>query len=138
MARNLIWPEPFQEIGATLSTGRYETTGKGQNKVTVFVETTTFTAGDGVVVRALVLDGNSLPVQNATVNIEITGPETTALVTGPSDADGLAETIWNTVAPKQNGQGGTAAGSYTATTTNVSATGYSWDGVQTSASFILQ
>jgi len=131
-------PGQTQEVGATLSTGRYETTGKGQNKVTVFVETTTFTAGDGVVVRALVLDGNNLPVQNATVNIEITGPETTALVTGPSDADGLAEAIWNTLAPNKRGQGGTAPGSYTATTTNVTATGYIWDGTMNSTSFIVQ
>jgi hypothetical protein len=133
---------PGQTIHAgvsTLETGRYETTGKGKNKVTTFVLTDTFTAGDGVVIRAHVVDGSTgLPVANATVNITITGPETTTLTTGPSANDGIAEATWQTQNPNKKGQGGTTPGLYTATTTNVTADGYSWDGVGTSTSFDIQ
>jgi hypothetical protein len=125
--------------GATLSTGLYQTTGKGKDKVVVFVETSVFAAGDAVTVRATVLDqATGLPVPNATVNIDITGPETMAMVTGPSDANGVAEAIWQTQAPNRKGQGGTTPGSYTATTSNVVAAGYNWDGAMTTTNFTLQ
>jgi len=67
----------------------------------------------------------------------ITGPETTTVITGPSDANGLAEASWKTrAAGKRNP--GTAPGAYTLQASYVTANGYHWDGVQTSTSFILQ
>jgi len=124
---------------STLETGLYETTGKGKNQVTTFVLTNIFTAGDGVVVRATVLnEATQLPVPNATADISISGPEAVSLTTGPSDANGVAEATWNTQAPNKKGVGGTTPGSYTATTTNVTAGGYTWDGVMTSTTFTIQ
>lgn len=131
-------PGQEQFVGATLSTGRYETTGKGKDKVTVFVQTTAFTAGDEVTVRATVLDDTGLPVPNATVAIGITGPEAVTLTTGPSDVNGLAEVAWQTDAPNRRGQGGTTPGTYTVSTTDVVASGYTWDGAANSTSFTLQ
>jgi hypothetical protein len=105
-------------------------TGKGKAKT--YSTRETFAAGDGVVIRAYVEDGDGLPVSNATVEITVGGPETVTLNSGPSDGDGLAEATWNTQKPNKRGQGGTAPGEYTATTTNVTATGYHWNGVTTS------
>jgi hypothetical protein len=122
----------------TLATGHYVTTGKGKDKVTTFEEAATFTQGDGVVIRAYVTDGSGNPISNATVEITIGGPETTSLNSNPSDANGLAEATWNTQAPNRKGQGGTTTGSYQATVTNVTATGYHWDGVTTNTTFTIQ
>ncbi|MGD8596287.1 MAG: fibronectin type III domain-containing protein [Anaerolineae bacterium] len=122
-----------------LETGRYETTGKGKDKTTTFVPTNTFAPGDGIVVRAHVVDASTgLPLANATVEIAISGPESATLTSGPSDADGWAEATWNTQSPNKKGQGGTTPGSYTATTTNVTASGYHWDSVTTSATFSIE
>jgi hypothetical protein len=119
----------------TMETGYW--TGKGKNRQ--FVTTDVFAPGDAVVIRARVLDGaTGLPVANATVEVVIGGPETTTLNTGPSGADGWAEATWQTQKPNKKGQGGTALGSYTATTTSVTASGYHWDGVTTSTTFTLQ
>lgn len=124
---------------ATLSTGRYETSGKGKNQVTTFVETTGFAVGDAVTVRAVVIDETTgLPIPNATVSLAISGPETTTLTTGQSDANGIAEATWNTQTPNKKGNGGTSPGSYTATTTDVSLAGYTWDGVISTTQFTLQ
>jgi hypothetical protein len=109
--------------------------GKGKNKE--FVEASSFSPGDGIVIRSLVLSDGS-PVSSATVEITIGGPETVTLNSGPSAGDGWAEATWNTQAPNKKGQGGTATGSYTATTTNVTATGYHWDSVTTGTSFDLE
>jgi hypothetical protein len=67
----------------------------------------------------------------------ISGPENATVTSEPSDANGIAEASWRTSAPKKNGSGGTTPGSYTATTSDVTATGYTWDGVATSAGFEL-
>ncbi|MFN2206421.1 MAG: hypothetical protein ACK2UT_10940 [Candidatus Promineifilaceae bacterium] len=119
---------------STMDTGLW--TGKGNNKL--FTPTDTFTTGDSVVIRARVTDANGNPVPNATVEVTIGGPETTTLNSNPSDADGWAEATWNTQAPNKKGQGGTTIGAYTASTTNVTASGYHWDGVTTQASFTIQ
>ena len=126
-------------IGAALSTGRYETTGKGKNKVITFIMTETFSPGDEVVVHAHVTDNTTgLGVSNVVVEIAIDGPESVTLTTAPSDANGVAEAIWPTEAPNKKGVGGTTPGGYTATTTNATADGYEWDGQMTSAAFTLQ
>jgi hypothetical protein len=116
-------------------------TGKGKNQQ--FVTGDSFAAGDTVVVRAQVHDGvdennNPIPIANATVEITIGGPETVTLNSNPSDADGWAEANWQTRAPNRKGAGGTATGSYTATTTNVTGSGYDWDSVTTGTTFTLQ
>jgi hypothetical protein len=119
---------------STLETGIY--TGKGKN--TQFDITDLFAAGDAVVIRALVVDANGTPISNATVEITIGGPETVTLNSNPSDADGLAEATWQTQKPNKKGQGGTTPGSYTASVTNVTASGYHWDSVTTSTAFTIQ
>jgi hypothetical protein len=128
---------PQGQVGVnTLETGKYVTTGRGKNKVTEFVETGTFSQGDGVVIRALVKD-TSGPIANAVVDIEITGPETHNLNTGPSDNNGVAEAKWQTKKPNKRGRGGTATGLYTAKVSNVTAGGYTWDGGRTSTTFTI-
>jgi hypothetical protein len=117
-----------------VETGFY--TGKGQNKT--FNPASTFSAGDGVVVRAYVVDGvTGLPLADATVELLITGPESLTLVTGPSDAAGMAEATWQTQSPRKNNPG-TTPGDYTVSVKGVTATGYHWDGVTTSTTFTIQ
>ncbi len=118
-----------------LETGYYS--GKGKAKTWVLSDL--FQAGDAVVVRAYVVDGSTgLPVANATVDLEISGPETHLLSSGPSDTGGIAEATWQTQKPNRRGQGGTTPGLYAATVTGVAADGYSWDAVATSVSFTVQ
>jgi len=118
----------------TMETGRW--VGKGKNQT--FELTITLDAGDSVVIRARVTDGAGIPVASATVEVTVGGPESVVLNSGPSDADGWAEATWNTQAPNKKGLGGTTVGSYTATTSNVTVSGYHWDMVTTSAIFSLQ
>jgi hypothetical protein len=109
--------------------------GKGKN---VTWNTSPIPAGETVVVRALVLDETGFAVSNATVDIVIGAPENLTLNSNPSDANGWAEVHWNTQSPNRKGQGGTTPGDYTATTTNVTASGYNWDNVTTSTTFTIQ
>jgi len=117
-----------------MTTGTYS--GHGNNQT--FNSQTTFSAGDAIIIRAQVLDESGQPVPNATVEIVIGGPETVTLNSNPSDANGWAEAQWNTQSPNRKGQGGTTVGSYTATTTNVAASGFNWDSVTTSTTFKIQ
>lgn len=117
-----------------LDTGRY--TGKGKNKS--FEMISTFTRGDQVIIRATVKDSGGQPIPGATVSFSIAGPQNANVTSGPSDAGGVAEASWQTQAPNKKGNGGTQPGSYTATVTAVSATGYTWDGTPTFTSFTLQ
>jgi hypothetical protein len=128
-------PPPAAEIGVD-SLATYKTEGKGKNQT--LVPSVTFDAGDAVVIEATVTDGDAAPVSGATVEIAITGPEPANLTTGASDASGIAEATWNTSAPNKKGLGGTTPGTYTAQTTGVAATGYTWDGVPTSTTFTLE
>jgi hypothetical protein len=90
-------------------------------------------------INAKVLDGvTGLPVSNATIEIQIGGKEAVSLNSYPSDADGWAEATWSTQSPNKKGQGGTATVSYTATVTNITASGYHWDNVTTSTIFTIQ
>ncbi len=118
----------------SVTTGVYETTGKGKNKTTTFVASNTFSRGDTVVVRAVVVDSNGLPISGATVDLSVTGPETVTLTIGQSDADGVAEASWTTSASNKHGNGGSSTGTYTATVTGVTGT---WDGVAASMTFTL-
>jgi hypothetical protein len=115
----------------------YET---GKGKLTTW-EDPPIPVGETVLIRVLVLDTAAdppAPISNATVEIQLGGPEVVTLNSGPSDNQGWAEATWNTQAPNKKGQGGTATGVYTATTTNVTASGYNWDGVLTQATFEVQ
>jgi hypothetical protein len=99
-----------------METGKWVTTGKGKKQTTDFVIVAppdVFNAGDAVVIRAYVVDSaTGLPLGN--------------------------EATWNTQKPNKKGQGGTTLGEYTATTINVTATGYAWDGSATSTTFNIQ
>lgn len=111
-------------------------TGKGGNQV--FNAQGVFARGDSVTVRSIVTDSSGNPLPDATVNLAIAGPENITLVSESSDVNGIADTSWNTKAPKRNGSGGTASGSYTATVTGVTVSGSSWNNVETSTGFSLQ
>jgi hypothetical protein len=113
----------------SIATGFY--TGKGKNQT--FVSEVVFAQGDEITFQAYVLDQNGAPVEGATVDLTIGGPSSTTVSTGTSDADGMAEGSWKTTTRK----GGTPLGAYTTTTTGVSATGYEWNGVETSTTFDL-
>jgi hypothetical protein len=107
-------------------------TGKGKSQT--FTPTSLFTQGDTVVLQMFVLDHLGGPVEGATVSIDISQQEAN-LTSSVSGADGFVEASWRTSAPNRKGQGGTAPGAYTATVVDVIATGYTWNGVATSADF---
>ena len=124
---------------ANMATGIYLTSGKGKNRTVIFTETSEFAPGDDVIIRVQVSDRDTgLPVQNAVVEISVSGPETFVVSSAPSSADGLAEAAWTTQPPNKRGQGGTATGSYTAILDGVTAEGYSWSGGPLMAGFTLQ
>jgi len=119
---------------STMETGVYA--GKGKTKT--FTPQITFVAGDGVVIRAYVVDGvTGLPVPDATVDLLITGPESLTLITGLSDATGMAEATWNTQAPRKNNPG-TLPGNYTVEVKGITAAGYHWDGVPIRVTFTIE
>ena len=123
---------PTNQAGVTnIETGLYS--GRGKNKT--FQVATSFSQGDQVVFRAHV-QGGGVPLSNAVVLISISNPEARTLTSGPSDSNGFAEAKWKTSAPKgKKDTGGTQAGQYTATVTNVTASGYEWDGSEMSIGF---
>ena len=128
-------PDNQAQAGVTaMETGFYS--GKGKNRT--FNPATTFAPGDEVTVRVRVVDAGGAPVAGAVVDLEISGPEAHSLTSGQSDADGWAEATWNTQKPNKRGQGGTAAGDYTATVSGLTADGFVWDGVPTATGFTLQ
>jgi hypothetical protein len=112
---------------ASIETGYYS--GKGKSRT--FNPATTFAQGYEVTFQVAVLDQNGAPIEGATVDLDITRTSSMAISTGTSDADGIAEGAWKTTTRK----GGTTTGTYTATTTGVTATGFEWDSVQTSTTF---
>jgi hypothetical protein len=117
-----------------LETGLYV----GPGPVFTFSPQSAFNAGAEVVFRAHVVDNlTGLPLPGATVDLLITGPETLTLVTGLSDANGVAEAAWRTARPTRRNPG-TTPGAYTVQVKGVTATGYHWDGVTTSANFTIQ
>ena len=119
---------------SSMETGIYS--GKGNNKT--YITQGSFTAGDGVVIRATVTDDAGQPVAGATVDLQITGPENLTLVTGTSDASGLAEVTWQTKAPGRGGNRGTTPGDYTVSASGLNATGYHWDRIVTNVTFTIQ
>jgi hypothetical protein len=130
-------PGQFVAGVTEMVTGRYVDIGTKKNPNIIFELADAFTAGEEVVIRATVAE-NGVPLSGATVNIAITGPEAHDLTTGTSDSNGIAEVTWQTQAGRRNKPGTTPGTDYTATVTNVTATGYSWDGVTTNTPFIIQ
>lgn len=123
---------------ASMSTGKYVTSGSGKNKTTAFSAATVFKRGETVVIRATVKSATGEAVANATVQSALSGPSSASLTSAPSTGDGLAEARWVTSAPNKRGVGGTPPGEYTATVTGISAAGHAWDGVSASVIFTLQ
>jgi hypothetical protein len=124
-------------ISETLSIGKYVTSGSRKTKTTVFENTETFKQGETVVIRGTVKNMSGTPVPNATIGLAITGPSSITLTSALSNSSGVAEAKWTTTAPNKRGQGGTPTGTYSATVTGLSATGYQWDGVVESSSFTI-
>jgi hypothetical protein len=121
-----------------LVTGYYIVSGKGNNQTKTFYEATEFKPGEGVVIRAYVVDtATGDAVANASVELTITGPESVKLNSSSSDSSGMAEAVWQTKAPNKQGAGGTKTGAYNAAVSNVSATGYTWNGAATATTFTL-
>jgi len=116
-------------------TGKYETAGTKRNRVTTFVPTGEFKQGEAVVFQIRIADANDSPVANATAEISISGLQSTLVVSGPSNIEGIAEAKWQTSAPNKRGAGGTPAGFYTGTLTKISRSGYLWDGALTAVTF---
>jgi PKD repeat protein len=126
-------PEQHQAVVTSIGTGIYTRSGKTR----IFHPQLDFIQGDEVVIRARVDDStNGAPINNAVVVIGITGPKATTLTSGPSDSNGIAEARWKTSAPRRNNSG-TTPGSYTATVNNVTASGYTWDGIQKTTAFTV-
>ena len=120
-----------------MMTGKYQTTGTKRNTVTTFIPTQEFKQGESVVFRVKVVDASNAAVANATAEITISGVQSALIVSGPSNNEGIAEAKWQTSAPNKRGVGGTQTGTYTGTLTKISASGYLWDGVQTSLGFTV-
>ena len=119
-----------------LLTGKWVTEGKGKNAATSFVITAEFLQGADIVIRATVEDENAAPVADAIVTVAIAGPENVSLTTTPSDASGVAEAVWNTQSPRKR-EAGTATGTYTATVTGLTASGYVWNQTASSVTFTI-
>lgn len=109
--------------------GTYETSGKGKNKTIQFMADldSIFQIGDDIVFRLRVVDEGGVPISAATVQMEISGPESHQLTSTPSDNYGIVEVVWQTLAPNKRGRGGTTGGTYTAKVTGVMASGYIWN-----------
>jgi len=126
--------ELYQAGVTEIATGIYS----GRGKTKTFLPQAVFFRGDEVVFSAFVEDAVG-PLSGAVVEIGISGPVTTKITSGPSNNNGFAEAKWKTSAPnRKNGAGGTPMGSYTATVTNVTATGYDWDKIGTAVGFTIK
>ena len=123
-------PQPQAKV-ATLATGKYV------KRTTNLSPAITFVPGDSIVFRATVTNSSGAPLPNATVRISVAGPQTMTVLTGPSDANGIADGIWKTSAPSRK-SAGTPAGTYTGTVSGVTASGSVWDGTTTAVTFKIQ
>jgi len=125
-----------------LTAGRYETSGKGRGKTTLFIESTRFAAGDEVTFRARIENGAGMPVAGVTVELTVSGPEALILQSAASDASGIAEARWQTAAPALKGKRttgtGTTKGAYTATVTALTGGGAPWDKAAASIGFAIE
>jgi len=136
VATYVIQTQVQPSVGVSaLAVGKYVTSGTKKNRITVFTEYSTFKQGETVIIRSEVKDATGSPVANATVQFLLSGPIQASFTSSPSNSSGMAETKWTTTTPRKRGQGGTPTGDYTATVTNVTATGYQWDNQVGTVSF---
>ncbi len=120
-----------------IEVGKYVNTGTRRNPVMTFQTGVALYPGDTVVMRTPVRDlSTNTPLSGATAKLSITGPQNTTLTSSASGPDGYAVAQWKTTAPGKRSSG-TPAGAYTATVTGVTASGYSWDGVEKTGTFTL-
>jgi hypothetical protein len=128
-------------IGVTepLQTGRWVSSGKGRNATSTFELTDAFAAGDAVVIQGVVGTGESTP-SGAVVRVTISraGTPVATLEPATTDSTGRFEVNWQTQKPNKKGQGGTPTGSYSTAVTDITLSGYSWDGQAGGVSFTLQ
>ncbi len=123
-------PQPTAKV-VRLATGKYV------KRTTNLNETAQFVPGDSIVFRATIKNSSDQPVPNATASIAVTGPQAKTILTGPSDANGIADGIWKTSAPSRKSTG-TPSGDYTGKVNGVTASGYVWDAAATSVTFNLK
>ena len=122
-----------------LQSGRLVSSGKGKTASTVFEPGSTFTQGDTVVIRVLVIDATTgLPLSGASANVGISGPETATVATGTSGADGWVEASWKTSTPNRKGTGGTTLGTYSLVVESANLGGYTWDGQSPGIQVVIQ
>jgi hypothetical protein len=88
-------PQPTAKV-VRLATGKYV------KRTTNLNETAQFVPGDSIVFRATIHNANGQPVANATASIAVTGPQAKTILTGPSDANGIADGIWKTSPHREN------------------------------------
>jgi len=112
-------------------------TGKYVKKTTNLTQASLFTRGDSIVFRSTIRNAGGQPVPNATASIAVTGPQSMTILTGPSDANGIADGIWKTSAPSRKSTG-TPVGTYTGKVYGVTASGYVWDTTATTVTFTLK
>ena len=89
-----------------------------------------------MVIRLSVKDQGASPISGAAVQVSIAefgSGSVVAIASAVTGSDGQAEAVWRTSAPNKRGGGGTPTGSYIATVTNVTASGYTWDDAQNSS-----
>ncbi len=131
---NMQSTQPQQTAGvSTLVTGKYA------KRSTNLTPADTFFQGDSIVFRATIKNPISgAPVAGATARIDVTGPTTMTVLTGPSDANGIADGIWKTSAPSRKSAGTPTGTTYKGTVGGVTASGYVWDNVHTSVPFTIQ
>jgi hypothetical protein len=122
----------------SISTGSVIRSGKGKHATEEYVASTTFDAGSAIIIRMLIEDQAGTPVADASVNLSVSGPVSTSLVSTVSGADGVAEAIWTTEAPNKKGRGGTPAGNYTITVNGLNSSTHDWDGSATFTVITLQ
>jgi hypothetical protein len=126
-------------VAEPLKTGRWVKEGKGKNATVTFEYTTVFNAGDSVVIQGIV-SGHDTTLSGATVEIIVSsgGSTVASLTSDASDSTGNFEATWQTSSPNKQGTGGTPAGSYRASVSGISLSGYSWDGNATSVDLTVQ
>ena len=123
---------------ASIATGSWVTTGKGNTKTEEYLPATSFSAGETIIIRLHIEDEAGSAVAGAVAQLNVEGPETAALSASPSGSDGVAEAAWSTEAPRKNGRGGTTPGSYTITVSGLDSQSHEWDGVATGTTITVQ
>jgi len=125
-------------VSDPLETGRWVTSGKGNNATTTFELTDTFTAGDAVVIQGVAGSVDATP-SGAVVEVSVSsGGTAVGVVTGTTDSTGHFKVTWQTQAPNRKGQSGTNPGSYAASVTGITLESYSWDGQPATTVFTVQ